>query len=217
MSEHIVIRRPEFFAGTSEQPTIGLFTQTHSGRRPSPWGRVDAGDTAWMKWTGGPLVARATVVGFAALKDCSPARLRQFTRNYELFDLDHYWDSLKESFYGMVVYVEEERWLDSPVAFELPGNRESWRVLSKREFNKASQGELPPSDNDPGRRSIGARLRFDVLRRDSYTCQYCGRRAPHVSLHIDHVLPVADGGSNELDNLVAACQDCNLGKGRRRP
>lgn len=43
-------------------------------------------------------------------------------------------------------------------------------------------------------------------------CVYCGRRPPDVELHVDHVVPVAKGGSNELHNLVAACRDCNLGK-----
>lgn len=59
---------------------------------------------------------------------------------------------------------------------------------------------------------VSAKLRFDILRRDNFTCQYCGQTAPQVVLHIDHVFPVAFGGKASRWNLVAACADCNLGK-----
>jgi hypothetical protein len=59
---------------------------------------------------------------------------------------------------------------------------------------------------------VSKRLRFEVLRRDDHTCQYCGDKAPDVTLHVDHVVPVSLGGSDKPDNLVAACKDCNLGK-----
>ena len=55
--------------------------------------------------------------------------------------------------------------------------------------------------------------RFEVLSRDNFTCQYCGARAPNVQLVVDHVIPVAHGGTNEPANLVAACFACNAGKG----
>jgi len=62
------------------------------------------------------------------------------------------------------------------------------------------------------RESISPKLRFDVLKRDGFTCQYCGRSAPEVELHVDHVVPVAEGGGNDPGNLTAACVECNLGK-----
>ena len=63
------------------------------------------------------------------------------------------------------------------------------------------------------REPISKRLRFQVLRRDNYCCVYCGRRAPSVTLEIDHQVPVSAGGGNDLENLVAACLECNRGKG----
>lgn len=57
--------------------------------------------------------------------------------------------------------------------------------------------------------------RFFVLSRDRYTCQYCGAKAPHVTLHIDHVVPYSKGGTSDPSNLKTACADCNLGKGSR--
>ena len=56
--------------------------------------------------------------------------------------------------------------------------------------------------------------RFAVLERDGFKCRYCGRGAKqNVVLHIDHVIPKVAGGSNKMENLMTACQTCNLGKG----
>jgi hypothetical protein len=60
--------------------------------------------------------------------------------------------------------------------------------------------------------SSGKTLRFRVLERDGFTCRYCGRGAPDVVLHVDHVYPRSRGGKNDMANLVTACRDCNLGK-----
>jgi len=62
------------------------------------------------------------------------------------------------------------------------------------------------------RTPIRKSVRFEVLKRDSFTCQYCGASAPDVILHVDHIVPVAKGGGNEITNLIAACQGCNGGK-----
>ena len=62
------------------------------------------------------------------------------------------------------------------------------------------------------RKAISKTLRFEVFKRDSFKCQYCGAEAPNVLLHIDHIKPVAEGGTNELTNLITSCMPCNLGK-----
>lgn len=56
--------------------------------------------------------------------------------------------------------------------------------------------------------------RREVLRRDHYTCQYCGS-SKHLTL--DHVLPKSRGGQHSWDNVVAACESCNQTKGARTP
>lgn len=63
------------------------------------------------------------------------------------------------------------------------------------------------------RKSLSKKLRFDVFKRDEFQCVYCGAHPPSVVLQIDHIHPVAEGGSNEIDNLITSCQPCNLGKG----
>jgi len=62
------------------------------------------------------------------------------------------------------------------------------------------------------RDSIPQGLRFDVFRRDRFTCQYCGRSSPSVVLHCDHVKPRSKQGETSMENLITACTDCNYGK-----
>jgi len=54
-----------------------------------------------------------------------------------------------------------------------------------------------------------------ILRRDKYTCQYCGETTMRPTL--DHVLPRRLGGGSSWTNLVTACRDCNGLKGGRTP
>ena len=57
--------------------------------------------------------------------------------------------------------------------------------------------------------------RIAAFARDEYACRYCDRDKytyPRLELHVDHIIPWSRGGSNELDNLVIACRDCNLRK-----
>ncbi|MEB3336903.1 MAG: HNH endonuclease [Leptolyngbyaceae bacterium] len=56
--------------------------------------------------------------------------------------------------------------------------------------------------------------RREVLRRDGHACQYCGSTR---RLTLDHVLPRSKGGGHTWDNVVAACEPCNHGKGDRTP
>lgn len=65
------------------------------------------------------------------------------------------------------------------------------------------------------RKAISKKVRFEVFKRDSFTCQYCGKSAPDVVLHVDHIHPVAKGGKSDPMNYVTACVDCNLGKGAK--
>lgn len=60
---------------------------------------------------------------------------------------------------------------------------------------------------------ISKSLRFEVFKRDSFTCQYCGRQTPSVVLEIDHLIPKSKGGSDDINNLITSCFDCNRGKG----
>lgn len=56
--------------------------------------------------------------------------------------------------------------------------------------------------------------RRNIMKRDRSTCQYCGTRS---DLTLDHVLPKSRGGADSWENLVTACNNCNVKKGNRTP
>jgi hypothetical protein len=64
--------------------------------------------------------------------------------------------------------------------------------------------------------AISKSKRFEVFKRDKFTCQYCGKSAPNVLVELDHIVPRAEGGSDDILNLITSCTDCNRGKGARR-
>lgn len=66
------------------------------------------------------------------------------------------------------------------------------------------------------RKALTKSLRFEVFKRDSFTCQYCGQKSPDVLLEIDHIEPVSQGGTNDILNLLTSCKACNSGKSDRR-
>jgi hypothetical protein len=62
------------------------------------------------------------------------------------------------------------------------------------------------------RKSTGKRQRFEVFKRDGFRCVYCGATPNDGPMHVDHVVAVAEGGTDDPANLVTACAGCNLGK-----
>lgn len=57
------------------------------------------------------------------------------------------------------------------------------------------------------------KIRFEVFKRDAFTCQYCGRTPPQVTLELDHIIAKSNGGLDRIENYITACFDCNRGKG----
>lgn len=62
------------------------------------------------------------------------------------------------------------------------------------------------------RKPLGKRTRFEVFKRDGFCCIYCGNTPPNVLLQVDHIVAVANGGPDDMENLVTSCQACNAGK-----
>ena len=80
-------------------------------------------------------------------------------------------------------------------------------------FRVGMGAPLPPLRTPKRTRDgITAGQRFRVLERCAFACTYCGRRAPDVELTVDHVIPKSKGGTDDDENLTAACRDCNIGK-----
>lgn len=68
------------------------------------------------------------------------------------------------------------------------------------------------------RKPISPSLRFDVLEKDNFTCQYCGAKSvdDNVLLEVDHIVPVSKGGDNNIENLITSCKKCNIGKSAKK-
>lgn len=62
------------------------------------------------------------------------------------------------------------------------------------------------------RQPLSKRTRFSVFTRDGFTCRYCGKQSDTVPLVVDHIIPVCQGGTNDIENLATSCVDCNQGK-----
>lgn len=61
--------------------------------------------------------------------------------------------------------------------------------------------------------TIGPVRRSDIIARDESTCYLCGKVIPDKDIHIDHIIPLARGGSHTVDNLAVTCSQCNIRKG----
>ncbi len=59
-------------------------------------------------------------------------------------------------------------------------------------------------------------IRYNVLKRDNYTCQICGATSKDgAKLHVDHIIPISKGGKTVMSNLQTLCERCNLGKSNK--
>jgi len=125
-------------------------------------------------------------------------------------------------------YADE---LDSGLAHERLGREQArsddprwyWESFTGRHYTECREYSLfgDMTASKPGRKKstirvgISAKLRWQVFSRDNFICYYCGRKPPEVALEVDHRISVADGGSNDIENLITACVDCNRGKGAK--
>lgn len=90
------------------------------------------------------------------------------------------------------------------------------KLLAKYHEGKITRDELLKGNASTNKRqSIPLKIRWEVLKRDNYTCKKCGRSpsSDHtVKLEIDHKIPVAKNGQSDLENLQTLCWECNQGK-----
>lgn len=75
-------------------------------------------------------------------------------------------------------------------------------------------------------RTISPQLRNEILERNGFTCQLCGAGPgdadpfnPNrkVRLHVDHVKPISQGGTDDRTNLRVLCSACNQGRSNIQP
>jgi hypothetical protein len=103
-------------------------------------------------------------------------------------------------------------------------NRSVQRIVSENGF-ALSVGEAYRLAMEKGRmrwplkdprlkvkRRITPKTRMAVFERDSFRCLLCGRDAKETVIEVDHIIPLTQGGSDEMDNLRTLCHECNVGK-----
>ena len=90
---------------------------------------------------------------------------------------------------------------------DLMTKEELWKKFTENEHKNKPKKQ---------RKHISKSIRHEVFKRDDYKCVECGASNKETRLHIDHIVPVAQGGSDELDNLQTLCEDCNLAKSDRK-
>ncbi len=108
---------------------------------------------------------------------------------------------------------------------QTPYNRrfDSWSSALKEFVSYANKKEIEIEKNDTINttkskstgRDPSLRLRFQVLKRDNFSCCQCGAspaKDQTVELHVDHIKPWSKGGETIYDNLQTLCSKCNLGK-----
>lgn len=216
-TEHVVIRKPEFVAGSKNKPEVGVFVQTHSKHIPLNLKKLMPKQLVWMKWTSGPIVAKSKILSWheGTIKNGDVQHVRELTIGTNLFGLDKYWNhvSKMENCFFVVIKLYEEKWLDNLIYPKIKYNRNSWIYLDTEVKRKQWLSNYnPPIIKHESERNISVGIRFEVFRRDNFSCVYCGRSAPDVVLHADHKIPWKIVKEHELNNLVTACSECNLGK-----
>lgn len=91
-------------------------------------------------------------------------------------------------------------------------NYEKASLDIRDKFDKKLKSMIKKETNKSKRKPLDTRLRHEVFKRDNYKCKECGATNKEKTLHADHILPVSQGGCDELSNLQTLCDDCNLAK-----
>jgi len=84
--------------------------------------------------------------------------------------------------------------------------------VHKKHFNNIGNGKKHKKNN---RTPFTKSIRHEVFKKDNFCCVECGATNKEIILHVDHIIPVSRGGTDELDNLQTLCESCNLAKKNR--
>lgn len=145
------------------------------------------------------------------------ARVGAFIRTQQSNLIDHQSTvkrRLADLFEYKCIAVNRQRRGANVISVHLPSDIPACRDLIEREEKEALVTE-PEKDerdyySDPGRR-------LTILGRDRHECVYCTAPLSEETFVLDHVLPVAKGGTNRKHNLVTACESCNGRRSEREP
>jgi len=113
--------------------------------------------------------------------------------------------AVRDSFCMWRAQLEEKDWWRDDIATDLCRAHAFATALTERGAKRAAR--VNPT----------AAQRARILERDGFRCRRCGNGPQHARLVVDHIEPVAKGGSTTDGNLQTLCEPCNAGKGARDP
>jgi 5-methylcytosine-specific restriction endonuclease McrA len=122
----------------------------------------------------------------------------QFLRQVEATLGTHFCDLWSECQEGNCIYAQSpSEWIKET---------KDWAILKEMNHrNKQVRSKV-----------LGASMRYDILKRDGYRCQICGKGAEDgARLEIDHLIARSKGGDDSWENLWTLCFECNRGKGTK--
>lgn len=125
------------------------------------------------------------------------------------------YEKIKDNIYNITI--------DVIVSYTTPAGKNTYkknRIITYQElcdlYMQWRNGKKYDETSKRERRYMTDQLRYDVLKRDKFTCQKCGATAKDgVKLHVDHIIPVYKGGKTTMSNLQTLCDRCNIGKGTK--
>jgi 5-methylcytosine-specific restriction endonuclease McrA len=85
-----------------------------------------------------------------------------------------------------------------------------------REYSRMNRRNRRARAKDAGGTHTSADL-ASILHAQGNRCAYCRCALSKVEKHVDHIVPLARGGSNGRENLQYLCRPCNQSKSARDP
>ncbi len=83
-------------------------------------------------------------------------------------------------------------------------------------YNEWNRGNKYEETINQERKIMNDYIRYNVLKRDNFSCQICGITAKDgAKLQVDHIIPVSKGGKTVMSNLQTLCERCNIGKSNK--
>lgn len=139
---------------------------------------------------------------------------------------------VKDGAEDWINHLHTKRWWGHEFDDELREAEQYARLIAKKDTGDDELPKLPegPSRGQPtmfstklprapkAARNIKTSMRAFVMERDGFKCRRCNASsADGARLVVDHIVPVAKGGTGDHDNLQTLCWDCNSGKSDRDP
>jgi 5-methylcytosine-specific restriction enzyme A len=129
-------------------------------------------------------------------------------------------DPERPSFASLAEWMEHLHWPSASDEYRR-AILEAWQCFARQSSTRPCD-RMPPRRLrydyvGPGPRAISPRTRQLVFERDAFRCRRCGCGPRDRRLELDHVQPVALGGTSDISNLQTLCNLCNAGKSDREP